>query len=203
MGGPGLAWRPFCLVGFATSRNSVSKRQRERLMRDGSREQVLCGTRFGARRCCAGEKVGRKLQGGRRWRSMRDARFQVFGGCCSGGACRFGVHEDGWMRWVAVEPCHLELRVSLGGDESPESPFLHSPSGFMATGVPVHSQLLASSHYNTKYTRTPATCCTPDAEGLVQIELCPGLPQHDIGTNPISRANCQGQGSRGHPSRAP
>lgn len=45
-----------------------------------------------------------------------DARFQGFGGCCSGGgACRFGVHEDGWMRWVAVEPSHLELRVSLWG----------------------------------------------------------------------------------------
>lgn len=34
-----------------------------------------------------------------------------------------GVHEDGWMRWVAVEPCQLELRVSLWGDQSPESPF--------------------------------------------------------------------------------
>lgn len=129
---------------------------------------------------------------------MRDARFHGFGGCRSGGgACRFGVHEDEWMRWVAVEPCHLELRVSLGG--SPESPF-SSPSfsiWLMGTGVvrtdranyrPSRPPPTRHSLHRTHSAVYPTLRSGPD---WVLPRTCPGPPRTGKGIDPISRANCR------------
>lgn len=94
---------------------------------------------------------------GGRW-ERGAARFQGFGGCfCGGGACRFGVHEDGWMRWVAVEPCHLELRVS-------RIPIPHSPFSIWLTyGHWAQGQRgLPAVRDRPKYRRPPPTSQTTE-----------------------------------------
>jgi hypothetical protein len=122
-----LAWRPFCLVGFASSRNGVSKREieRERERREGGRQRdcLQCGMKrmmmylsvgqsFGARRCCAGERrFGRDLQGGTR--KAVDERCQVpiprvlvdVGSECTkmGGCAGLRLNRVSWSYVLAFE----------------------------------------------------------------------------------------------------
>lgn len=165
MDGPGLAWRAFCLVGFASSRNGVSKREREG---SGSLLVDYCVGQdkvWGSQMLCRRE--GLKEPSGRTKMAV-DERCQVprVWWMCSGGACRFGVHEDGWMRWVAVEPCHLELRVSLGRwPWAVESPFSILHPDLWAQGV--RDTAVVHSFYLNPILRS----------GLVQIEMSPGLPR--------------------------
>lgn len=142
------------------------------------------GQGSGLARCCAGKRrFGRKLSGRtRRWRSMGEdaARFQGFGGCfCGGGACRFGVHEDGWMRWVAVEPCHLELRVSR--IPIPHSPFsIWLTYGHWAQGVTRsegQTQIQEATSYFTNHRGFLLPTVHPTLTRLAQIDFCPGLPR--------------------------
>lgn len=184
-----LVWLgvPFCLVGFASSRNGVSKRE-ETGRRSLGRESLYC---VGQGSGLADVVQERRLEGtlragedGGRW-EMPGSKFSV-DVCSGGGACRFGVHEDGWMRWVAVEPCHLELRVSLWGDQSPESPYciLHLAYGHRGSRTedrakccPAHRPP-PTTHSATLSIQIPFCCSLPATySGLAQTDLRPGLPR--------------------------
>lgn len=59
---------PFALSGSLAAETASARGARDGCSKEKEREKeyVLCGTRFTARRCCAGEKVWKEPQGGTR-----------------------------------------------------------------------------------------------------------------------------------------
>lgn len=140
MDGPGLAWRPFCLVGFASSRNGVSKRETLQTGRwwNGRKVCTVWDKVRGSQMLCRREGCfGRNPQGGRRWRSTREmpgskgsvdvlveeapaaSEYTKLGGCVG----------------LLVEPCHCELRVSLGPFWGNSGDSILHLAGLTGTGV--------------------------------------------------------------------
>lgn len=180
---------PFALSGSlaaetASARESERERDIGRGLGEGSKYCVGQGSRLAD--VVQEKKVGGNLRAeAKKAVDEIDARFQGFGGCS------LGVHEDGWMRWVAVEPCQLELRVSLWGDQSPESPFsiLHL-AGLMGIG---HRGSTCPGHACTYY----RTCTPYSTSALTELFLLFILPDTRVWSRLIFSQDFPGLPSTG------
>lgn len=161
MDSPGLAWRAFCLVGFATSRNGVSKRE-------GSGSVLVD--------YCVGQGLGfadavqeRRFEGtSGRTKMAVDERCQVprVWWMCSGGACRSEYTKMGGCVGLRLSRVTWSYVLALGGG----IPIPNSPFSILTYG---HRGLVRTQpivHVHSIYTRY----CGPVWSRLKCLQVSPG-----------------------------